>query len=155
MAVRARQPGFNYPIDATQAEAKAQAAKKLGDQALADLLDIPGLEQAYDLYIEAFFLDPSGSYLAQAMKIRSAIIQRNLHLARRAYYHQWLMANITKKQSSNDCLKLLAEFIGAEDHNPTSVAYVVEIIAGLAEGYYSGDSKFFQEVFKSLPETAG
>ncbi len=127
-----------------------EAAKNQNE---ARLLKTTGLVRGHNLYIAAFCFNPcSGlTYLDQAMELRREIVLRKMHLARRAEYGRWARKNLGPSHSSlQDKAKILANYIGSNVHNLTSVAYFLEKLARLAD-----QNEGIQRFFTALPLVFG
>jgi hypothetical protein len=154
LIVKAREGKLETERKPGEAARKGEEAEALRLKAEADILGTEGLETAYTLFMDAFSLDPSNTqYLEEAMKLRNRIIVRKSHMERRALYRQFLIERFGEAARSIEInAKLLSSFLGTSIHNSTSVAYFMEVLAGLAEGKYEGGKETFQKVFAALPQ---
>ncbi|MFH1541941.1 MAG: hypothetical protein ABIE84_02490 [bacterium] len=130
--------------DFAQAAEKAKEGAAIVAELEKNILEAESLEPAYRSYLAAFLLDSSEltdqaapKYLAEAMRLRKLIMLRKRHLEQRESYLDFLNSNQSRWFVPNVALRLLAQFMGSDNHNSTSLSYFFEVFLGLAEGRYT------------------
>jgi RNA polymerase primary sigma factor len=105
------------------------------------------------MYCSAFAQDPFlAECLAAATELRGIIINRRRHLERRPQYWEWLTQTLARCESDTARIQAFSDYVAGKEHNPTSVAYVLEILFGLAAGSYPGGRERFIPLCELLPQ---
>ncbi|MBI5701673.1 RNA polymerase sigma factor RpoD/SigA [Candidatus Saganbacteria bacterium] len=152
LIIRARSGEQDLTVDKPISGEKAKQAAVHFDSAGKSLLDPDGFNKAFELYAEAYRANPYDfELLKKAMEVKSSDLTREAHLKKRKEYYEWLVQNITRSNTSEQNLMALAQYFNQETHNSTSIAYALEVLSGLAHGYYGSDPYLFQNAFRLLP----
>ncbi|MFH1541939.1 MAG: hypothetical protein ABIE84_02480, partial [bacterium] len=134
-----------------QATKVSRQVAVIREKAKAKLFEIKELEQAHDLYLEAFLLDPTREmYLRQAAEIMDLLIVRKRHIERMPLHLKELrLAFPPELRDKRQIAVRLMKVIGSGEHNPDSATYLLAGLIGLADGRYDGEREIFDKI-KSL-----